>query len=106
MKNIYNVKVHSTKYSSLLKLFQRVLLLLLDILHLLFVIYCVSRRVTYYKMKEQNFTLSKQFQYIIKTRRKRQNRHPNTQIPDRRSLSLFGTGTSLKSGGVELVLNT
>jgi hypothetical protein len=30
---------------------------------------------------------------------KRQNRHPNTQIPDHRSLSLFGTGTSLKSGG-------
>jgi hypothetical protein len=55
---------------------------------------------------QKNTTLSEHFQNAIeKTVEKDKIDTPSTQIHDR-SLSWLGTGTSIKSGGVKLVLLT
>lgn len=57
----------------------------------------------YVKNEQQKNTLYEQFENSIENCKKEQNRYPNTQIHDI-SISWRGTGISIKSGGVKLVL--
>ena len=64
----------------------------------MFILLCQSQY-----SKKKNTALSEQFQNLIEKSQKEAKSIPQTQIHDR-LLSWLGTGTSIKSGGIKLVL--